>query len=117
MIDLAEHQAEGFIPLKLIADRQEISEKYLESIIKLLVKANLLVGLRGKGGGSSYWERKTVCQAKTAMPTVPSSSSPSPSRDFRFSLSPNTQQERSTVTARLILSMGTTTLTTPFWMA
>ena len=51
MIDLAEHQAEGFIPLKLIADRQEISEKYLESIIKLLVKANLLVGLRGKGGG------------------------------------------------------------------
>ena len=51
MIDLAEHQAEGFIPLKLIADRQEISEKYLERLIKLLVKANLLVGLRGKGGG------------------------------------------------------------------
>ena len=51
MIDLAEHQAEGFIPLKIIAERQEISEKYLESIIKLLVKAKLLSGLRGKGGG------------------------------------------------------------------
>ena len=51
MIDLAEHQAEGFIPLKLIAERQEISEKYLESIIKLLVKAKLLNGVRGKGGG------------------------------------------------------------------
>ena len=51
MIDLAEHQAEGFIPLKVIAERQEISEKYLESIIKLLVKAKLLNGLRGKGGG------------------------------------------------------------------
>lgn len=51
MIDLAEHQSEGFIPLKLIAERQEISEKYLESIIKLLVKAGLLNGLRGKGGG------------------------------------------------------------------
>ena len=51
MIDLAEHQSEGFIPLKLIAERQEISEKYLESIIKLLVKAKLLNGLRGKGGG------------------------------------------------------------------
>lgn len=51
MIDLAEHQAEGFIPLKVIAQRQEISEKYLESIIKLLVKARLLNGLRGKGGG------------------------------------------------------------------
>ena len=51
MIDLAEHQAGGFIPLKVIAERQEISEKYLESIIKLLVKAKLLNGVRGKGGG------------------------------------------------------------------
>ena len=51
MIDLAEHQSEDFIPLKVIAERQEISEKYLESIIRLLVKAKLLNGLRGKGGG------------------------------------------------------------------
>ena len=51
MVDLAEHQSEDFIPLKVIANRQEISEKYLESIIKLLVKAKLLTGLRGKGGG------------------------------------------------------------------
>lgn len=51
MIDLAEHQSDGFIPLKVIAERQEISEKYLENIIKLLVKAKLLSGLRGKGGG------------------------------------------------------------------
>ena len=51
MIDLSEHQSDGFIPLKVIAERQGISEKYLESIIKLLVKAQLLNGLRGKGGG------------------------------------------------------------------
>ncbi len=51
MVDLAEHQSDGYIPLKTIAERQEISEKYLESIIKLLVKAKLLEGLRGKGGG------------------------------------------------------------------
>ena len=51
MVDLAEHQSEGFIPLKVIAERQEISEKYLESIIKLLVRAKLLNGVRGKGGG------------------------------------------------------------------
>lgn len=51
MIDLAEHQSGGYIPLKEIAERQEMSEKYLESIIKLLVKDKLLVGLRGKGGG------------------------------------------------------------------
>lgn len=51
MIDLAEHREEGYIPLRAIAQRQEISEKYLESIIKLLVRAKLLQGLRGKGGG------------------------------------------------------------------
>ena len=51
MIDLAEHRSDDFIPLKVIAERQEISEKYLESIIKLLVKEHLLNGLRGKGGG------------------------------------------------------------------
>lgn len=51
LIDLAEHQADGYIPLKEIAQRQGISEKYLESIIKLLVKDKILTGLRGKGGG------------------------------------------------------------------
>ena len=51
MIDLAEHMSDEYTPLKDIAKRQDISEKYLESIIKLLVKSNLLVGVRGKGGG------------------------------------------------------------------
>ena len=51
MVDLAEHPNENFIPLKVIANRQEISEKYLENIIKLLVRARFLNGLRGKGGG------------------------------------------------------------------
>ncbi len=51
MIDLAEHQADGYIPLRTIAERQDVSEKYLESIVKLLVRTNFLTGLRGKGGG------------------------------------------------------------------
>lgn len=51
MIDLAEHQSEEFISLKEVAQRQEISEKYLESIIRLLVKDRVLDSLRGKGGG------------------------------------------------------------------
>ena len=51
MIDLAEHQDAGYIPLKDIAARQEISEKYLEIIIKILVNGKMLKGLRGKGGG------------------------------------------------------------------
>lgn len=51
MIDLAEHPDAGYIPLKDIAARQEISEKYLEIIIKILVKGKMLKGMRGKGGG------------------------------------------------------------------
>ena len=51
MIDLAENQGDGYLPLKEIAQRQEISEKYLESIIRILVKAKVVESLRGKGGG------------------------------------------------------------------
>ena len=51
MLDLAAHDADGYIPLKKIAHRQDISEKYLEIVLKVLVRNNLLTGLRGKGGG------------------------------------------------------------------
>ena len=51
MIDLAERGGDGYTPLQEIADRQGISEKYLESIIKLLTGGKLLAALRGKGGG------------------------------------------------------------------
>lgn len=51
MVDLAEHPTEGYIPLREIARRQEVSEKYLEIILKMLVREKLVVGLRGKGGG------------------------------------------------------------------
>lgn len=51
MIDLAQNQQDGYIPLKDIAARQEISEKYLEIILKALVKGKIIKGLRGKGGG------------------------------------------------------------------
>lgn len=49
MIDLAEHQSEGYVPLKEIAARQEISEKYLESILKMLVQQRFLEGLLRQG--------------------------------------------------------------------
>ena len=51
LIDMAEHSTSEYIKLKDIADRQEISEKYLESIVKQLVKNKIVTGLRGKGGG------------------------------------------------------------------
>lgn len=51
MIDLAEHRSDKYVPLKEVAQRQDISEKYLENILKVLVQNGLLAGLRGKGGG------------------------------------------------------------------
>ena len=51
MVDIAENQRDGYIPLKEIAYRQDISEKYLEAIVKGLVKERYLTGLRGKSGG------------------------------------------------------------------
>lgn len=51
MIDLAENDGGRFIPLKDIAERQEISKKYLEIIMKSMVSAGLVIGASGKGGG------------------------------------------------------------------
>ncbi len=51
MLDLAEHDGEGYIPLKEIAERQGISKKYLEIIVRDLVDGKLIVGVSGKGGG------------------------------------------------------------------
>ena len=53
MIDLAEHTDDGYIPLKDIANRQNISKKYLESIAKLVVDGKLVKGASGKNGGYS----------------------------------------------------------------
>ncbi len=51
MLDLAQQNEDGFVPLKDIAERQEISKKYLEIIVKDMVAGGLLVGASGKGGG------------------------------------------------------------------
>ena len=51
MIDLAEHFNGSFIPLKEIAERQEISQKYVEGIMTDLSKKHFVDALHGKGGG------------------------------------------------------------------
>ncbi len=51
MLDLAQHPDEGFISLKTVAERQDISMKYLESIVCALKKAGLVESSRGKEGG------------------------------------------------------------------
>ena len=51
MIDLAKQPEDHYIPLKDIADRQGISKKYLEIIVRDLVNGKLVTGISGKGGG------------------------------------------------------------------
>ena len=51
LLDLAEHQSEGYIALKDIAARQDISKKYLEQIIPYLNRGRLLLTNRGHQGG------------------------------------------------------------------
>ena len=51
MVDLAEHASGDFIPLRAVAERQNISQKYLEAIMSSLSKAGLVEGAHGKGGG------------------------------------------------------------------
>ena len=51
MIDLAEHQGEGYIRMKEVAERQGVSLKYLEKILPVLAKNKIIDGIQGKGGG------------------------------------------------------------------
>ena len=51
MIDLAERSDSGYIPMKDVALRQDISLKYLEKILPALAKNGLIEGVHGKGGG------------------------------------------------------------------
>lgn len=51
MIDLAEHRNGRYIPMKDVAERQDISLKYIERIMPTLTKARFVEGQHGKGGG------------------------------------------------------------------
>ncbi len=51
MIDLAEQGQKGYTPLKEIVERQNLSLKYLETIMTMLSKEGLIAAVHGKGGG------------------------------------------------------------------
>ncbi len=77
MLDLAEHQEEGFVSLKEIAQRQDISKKYLEQIVALLNHENMLVTNRGAQGGyrlaqkpSSYTLRRILTMTEGSLAPV-----------------------------------------------
>ncbi len=51
MIDLAQNAGKGFLKLHDLSQKEQISEKYLEGILGMLVRAKILEGARGKDGG------------------------------------------------------------------
>ncbi len=51
MLDLAKHRDQGPVALREISERQKITPKYMESIMSLLLRDNLVISLRGKAGG------------------------------------------------------------------
>ena len=51
LLDLAENNNGGYIPMKDVANRQELSLKYIERIMPVLSKNALVEGVHGKGGG------------------------------------------------------------------
>ena len=51
MVDLAEHGGDGYVSMRDVARRQEISDKYAGQIMSLLSRAGLVSGVTGKGGG------------------------------------------------------------------
>lgn len=62
LVDLAEHRDGGYVPMKEVADRQEISLKYLERILPVLVKNGFVEGLQGKGGGYRLLKNPSECR-------------------------------------------------------
>lgn len=51
LLDLAENSEKGYIPMKTVAERQNLSLKYIERIMPSLSKNNYVEGIHGKGGG------------------------------------------------------------------
>lgn len=51
LLDLAENAENGYIPMKTVAERQNLSLKYIERIMPSLSKNNYVEGIHGKGGG------------------------------------------------------------------
>ncbi len=51
LLDLAEHREDGYIAMKKVAERQDLSLKYIEKIMPALSKNKFVEGVHGKGGG------------------------------------------------------------------
>lgn len=76
MLDLAVHQQDGYVPLKAIAQRQDMSDKYSEQIIQQLSKAGLVQSARGAQGGYKLTRRPCQYPVGEVLRTVDGSLAP-----------------------------------------
>ena len=76
LLDLAEHRDDGFIPLKDIAERQNISKLYLEQIVSLLNTSHILRANRGKQGGYMLAKDPSLCSVGQVLRITESSLAP-----------------------------------------
>ncbi len=84
MLDLAEHYNEGPVALKDISTRQNISKKYLEQIVALMNRPDVLKTVRGAQGGymlartpSKYSVAEILTLAEGSLAPVPNLDDPS----------------------------------------
>lgn len=76
MIDLAQHYNDGYIALKDISERQEISKKYLEQIIPFLNRSNLLLANKGHMGGYKLAKAPSEITVKDILESAEGSLAP-----------------------------------------
>ncbi|MDE6064967.1 MAG: Rrf2 family transcriptional regulator [Lachnospiraceae bacterium] len=76
LLDLAEHQGDGYVALKDIAERQDISKKYLEQIIPLFNKSDILRTTRGFQGGYRLAKAPDACTVGEILRLTEGSLSP-----------------------------------------
>ena len=76
MIELATNEGKEYMTLREVSENQGISEKYLESIIKILVKDGMVFGLRGKGGGYKLAKSPEECTVGSILKLTEGSLAP-----------------------------------------
>jgi Rrf2 family cysteine metabolism transcriptional repressor len=76
MLDLAIHNEERIVLLKDIAKRQEISERYLENIMRTLVSNGLVTSVQGRNGGFNLAKKPSDIKLSHIIQAVEGSVSP-----------------------------------------
>lgn len=92
MVDLAQQHSNEFIPLRDVSERQDISEKYAEMIVGLLIKTGFLFSSRGKGGGYKLARPPETITVASILKAVEGSLAPVACLDIPDNVCPRADQ-------------------------